>query len=187
VFDQQNRKVTRRILLPAEDVDQPNVRKAAYTNFLVNAITRTLGLRNLTWEQLGEFGFSRERASSVTFRDRKAGGAATGATTGPAKPAQGAPRQETWLASLEALISEVTDDPKEQAALLQRVTAFEKRDGSKFAGYASWDSLKRSKNLERVCEVAYGKLNDLIKRGTVNPKGAGTQQTELGGVKGSGR
>lgn len=33
-------------------VDETNIMKAAYTNFLGNAITRLLGIRNLTWEEV---------------------------------------------------------------------------------------------------------------------------------------
>jgi hypothetical protein len=37
---------------PVEEIDQGNIKKAAYTNMMVNGITRILGMRNLTWSQL---------------------------------------------------------------------------------------------------------------------------------------
>jgi hypothetical protein len=43
-----------KVELPAEDVDENNVLGAAISNGLVNGISRLLGLRNLTWEELGK-------------------------------------------------------------------------------------------------------------------------------------
>lgn len=37
---------------PLSQIDECNIMKAAYTNFLGNAITRLLGIRNLTWEEV---------------------------------------------------------------------------------------------------------------------------------------
>jgi len=38
------------------DVDETNIMKAAYSNMVVNGVTRLLGVRSLTWDQLKEFG-----------------------------------------------------------------------------------------------------------------------------------
>lgn len=50
-----------------QDVDLPNIKKKAYTNFIVNAVTRLLGLRNLTWEELEEFGIRKSGKTAVRF------------------------------------------------------------------------------------------------------------------------
>lgn len=42
--------------LPASEVDEANIKKAAYTNCTANGISRFLGLRNFTWEELAEYG-----------------------------------------------------------------------------------------------------------------------------------
>jgi hypothetical protein len=45
------------------------VKKAAYTNLLGNGITRILGLRNLTWEDLQEFaGISKDQVGRVDYK-----------------------------------------------------------------------------------------------------------------------
>lgn len=50
--------------LPASEIDKGDVKKAAYTNCIGNGVTRILGLRNLTWEDLKEFaGIEREQVT----------------------------------------------------------------------------------------------------------------------------
>jgi hypothetical protein len=55
--------------LPASEIDPGDVKKSAYTNLLGNGITRLLGIRNLTYEDLQEFaGISKEQISSVEYK-----------------------------------------------------------------------------------------------------------------------
>lgn len=55
--------------LPPSEIDKGDVKKAAYTNCIGNGVTRILGLRNLTWEDLQEFaGITREQVSSVDYK-----------------------------------------------------------------------------------------------------------------------
>ena len=60
---------TDRVELPASEIDRGNVKKAAYTNLLGNGITRLLGIRNLTYEDLQECaGIRQQDITSVTFK-----------------------------------------------------------------------------------------------------------------------
>src|SRR3990172_1657030 len=59
-----------KVLLPAEEVDPTNIVKAAYSNMVANAVTRILGLRDLTWDQLKELGVERGKGGTATFKDR---------------------------------------------------------------------------------------------------------------------
>lgn len=59
---------------PLSEIDEGNILKAAYSNMLVNAITRLLGVRNLTWEQLITMGISPDGAAKVTFNSGSRGG-----------------------------------------------------------------------------------------------------------------
>lgn len=61
---------TRGSLKLIQDVDLPNIKKKAYTNLFVNAVTRLLGLRNLTWDELSKFGISKDGKSSVKYDSR---------------------------------------------------------------------------------------------------------------------
>lgn len=59
----------KRIELPASEIDRGDVKKSAYTNLLGNGITRLLGIRNLSYEDLQECaGIRREDITSVTFK-----------------------------------------------------------------------------------------------------------------------
>jgi hypothetical protein len=47
--------------LPLSAIDKGDIKKAAYTNLLGSGITRILGMRNLTWEELQEAGISQDQ------------------------------------------------------------------------------------------------------------------------------
>lgn len=60
-----------RILLPAKEVNEADVMKAAYTNLLANGIKRLLGIRNVSWEDLEQVGIRRDKVASVKYTTRK--------------------------------------------------------------------------------------------------------------------
>jgi len=58
-----------RVELPPSEIDKTDVKKAALTNLFGNGITRMLGLRNLTWEDLKEFaGITRDQVGKVDYK-----------------------------------------------------------------------------------------------------------------------
>jgi hypothetical protein len=152
------------VLLPASEVDPTNIVKAAYSNMLVNAVTRVLGIRGLTWEDLERLGFDRTRAARVQFKDKSQPPGQT-----PSKASDAPPDGKSWVTALATALQPYVDTESERDDLLRKITAFERRDGSKFAGH-TWDSLQRSKNAERAAQVAYGKLRALIEQDAVTPK-----------------
>lgn len=62
------------VLKPLSEVDETNIMKAAYTNCVVNGVTRLLGLRGLTWEMVGRSGILKESVASVKYAGGGAGG-----------------------------------------------------------------------------------------------------------------
>lgn len=59
----------KRTELPSSEIDRGDVKKSAYTNLLGNGITRLLGIRNLTYDDLREFaGISRDQVTSVEYK-----------------------------------------------------------------------------------------------------------------------
>lgn len=44
-----------KIDVPPSEIDRGDVRKSAFTNLLGNGITRLLGIRNLTWDEVNEY------------------------------------------------------------------------------------------------------------------------------------
>lgn len=56
---------------PLSEIDETNIRKAAYSNMVVNGVTRILGIRNLTWEELEKAGIRRENTPKVNYKGNK--------------------------------------------------------------------------------------------------------------------
>jgi len=55
--------------LPPSEIDKGDLKKAAYTNCIGNGITRLLGLRNLTWDDLKEFaGIDKSQVGRVDYK-----------------------------------------------------------------------------------------------------------------------
>lgn len=74
------------------DVDEPNVMKAAYTNLMVNGITRVLGIRNLEWSDLEQFGITKDKVTKVEFNK--------GASTDPSQAGLISDAQATRLMTI---------------------------------------------------------------------------------------
>lgn len=62
------------VLKPISEVDETNIMKAAYSNCVANGITRLLGIRNLTWEQVKAGGIDPSKAAKVKYANGGAGG-----------------------------------------------------------------------------------------------------------------
>lgn len=62
--------------LPASEIDPGDVKRAAYTNCIGNGVTRLLGIRNLTWEEIEQH--SGVKRSDVSKIEYKTGGKASG-------------------------------------------------------------------------------------------------------------
>ncbi len=58
-------------LVPADEVDEGNVRQAAWSNFIVNGVMRILGLRGLTKKELAENGINLDQVGKVQFKQNK--------------------------------------------------------------------------------------------------------------------
>ena len=55
-------------VIPPSQIERGDVKKAAYTNCLGNGITRLLGLRNLTWEEVTAGGIDRSKSAAVAYK-----------------------------------------------------------------------------------------------------------------------
>jgi hypothetical protein len=55
--------------IPPSEIDRNDVKKGAMTNCIGNGISRLLGIRNLTWEELAQAGIKHEDVGRVTYRD----------------------------------------------------------------------------------------------------------------------
>lgn len=95
--------------LPPSEIDKGDLKKAAYTNCIGNGVTRLLGLRNLTWDDLAEF--AKITKDSVSRVDYKKNG-----------------KQSTGIASegAQTAIVDISD---------VRMAQFKKKDGSQGEKY----------------------------------------------------
>lgn len=56
------------------EVDEGSILKAAYTNMIVNGVTRLLGVRSLSWDRLATLGLERGKMGKVEFNAGAKGG-----------------------------------------------------------------------------------------------------------------
>jgi hypothetical protein len=112
-----------RVELPVSEIDPGDVKKAAYTNLIANGVTRVLGIRNLTWEDLKQYaGISKEQVRSVQY---KKGGKSTSSQGNQSK--REARQTENGMATedqVNAIHSILTErlEIKGQAAMLEKLS-----------------------------------------------------------------
>lgn len=54
--------------LPPSEIDKGDLKKAAFTNLIGNGITRLLGIRNLTWDDLQAANITKEGVNKVDYK-----------------------------------------------------------------------------------------------------------------------
>jgi hypothetical protein len=113
--------------VPPEQVDKANVMKSAYTNCIGNGITRLLGLRNMTWDDL--------RASGV---EQKAAGRVERKSAAPATEDDKKLQAELW----DMLMDQAEGNKTAAKNALAQVTAFTGRDGTQVSGVTDVSHLK---------------------------------------------
>ena len=99
-----------RVELPPSEIDPGDVKKSAYTNLLGNGITRLLGIRNLTWEDLKEFaGIEQKDVGSVDYKKQSKASSSPGQSSQGGKPTisdPNAPATEAQIKAINSLLSE---------------------------------------------------------------------------------
>lgn len=113
------------------EIDETNIMKASYSNFVVNGITHLLGLRNLTWEQLAVAHITPASVVKVEYGGKSAQKSEPTATKSTQKKATKkaqkvlAPeyvkkREEIW-----SILMEMTASAEEEAlAVLETLSSF---------------------------------------------------------------
>jgi hypothetical protein len=114
------------------NVTEPNIKKSAYSNMMVNGITRLLGLRGMTEEKLQNLGLKTNLISNIEFKEN---------TTEHDR----VKRKEIahWLLEM--------NDTDQASAMkeLEALTEFVSPDGKKIVGVTSTDNL-RGKRLDFI-------------------------------------
>lgn len=99
-------------LKPLGEVPQDNITKAAYSNMLVNGISRLLGFRSITMEELKETGIDIGRLEKVEYKEGTKGGSSD--------------KDKKHQKELGEIMVELTSgDTNEAKDMLEDLTAFE--------------------------------------------------------------
>lgn len=130
---------------PVSEIDEGDVRKAAYTNCIGRGIKELLGLGNLTWDDLLTAGIKKEDCAGFEFDKSKQ------EMTGEAK------EKKTEINKM--LMKMSGNDALKAADMLESVTAFTGRDGKEIAGKRNLNDLT-----EKSIPVTHGKVKELYEK-----------------------
>lgn len=135
------------VTLPPSEIDKGDVKKSAYTNLIGNGITRLLGIRNLTWEEVEAGGkFSRNQCGRVAYNKKEDQAAASDAS---------AKRQEHNKRIQEALVRLYGEDKKKMAEKVIELTTWTPTKGAnagkEVKGQANFLTIKSDQSVAILC------------------------------------
>ncbi|MBT9166759.1 MAG: hypothetical protein DDT19_00083 [Syntrophomonadaceae bacterium] len=123
--------------IPPLEIDRNDVKKAAYTNLLGNGITRILGLRGLTWDDLKATNIDKSKVDRVEYEKKEMSEEA-----------------KELRKKIGDMLLEMAGGDKEKAGeLLSEYTAFTAKDGSIVLGKTSLADLT-----EKAMKPTYGRV-----------------------------
>ena len=129
-------------ILPTSEIDETNVMKAAYTNMVMNGVSRILGIRGITSDDLTTAGFKLDDIAEVNYRE-----------SGEDSDSEAQKRKDIR----EYLISKHNGNKKEASEELIKLTEFKGRDGNMVAGKNNIEALSA-----KQIDILYGKLKDAM-------------------------
>jgi len=131
------------------EIDETNIMKASYSNFVVNAITHLLGLRNLTWEQLKEANISEDQVQKIDYQKGKEKVSKT--TSAKDKETQ----KKLW----DLLVQLKAGNEEEARELLKQESGFESKEGDQVEGKSDVKYLTG-----KWLNFTYGKIKKLAEQ-----------------------
>jgi hypothetical protein len=128
---------------PVSEIDRNDVKKAAYTNLLGNGITRMLGLRGMTWEEVKGAGIDQSKTGKVDYGDK------------PEMSEEG----KDYRKKIGDMLMEMANNDKALASqYLVTYTTFVGKDGKTIKGKTSLADVN-----EKAMPVTYGKIEKVYK------------------------
>lgn len=132
-----------KVRIPAAEVSREDIRKSALSNLVVNGITRVLGIRSISPDELQEAGIDIAKIPSIDYGSKRQ-------QSGRLAPAQEQKKAEIWKMLVELCGN---DETKAKADLKTR-TAFKAKDGGKdYEGQDNWERLSEKQiefHFERI-------------------------------------
>lgn len=137
---------------PPSEIDKGDVMKAAFTNCIGNGVTRLLGIRNLTYEDLQEAGIDPAKMGRVEYK----------------KGAEMSAEVQFQQTEILTMLTEMSDgDPAKFTEALQKITAFRGRDGKDVPGKTRLEDLS-----EKAIPVTHEKVKKLYEQWKAKNGGA---------------
>ena len=125
--------------IPPTEIDKNDVKKAALTNTIGNGVTRILGIRNLSWEDLKESGIDISKIVKIDY--------GKGEMTEEAKDLR---------KKIGKMLMEMAANDKDKASkLLMEYTSFVGKEGKEVKGKSSITALS-----EKAIPTVYGKIKE---------------------------
>jgi hypothetical protein len=150
------------------EIDEGNIKKAAFTNMEVNGITRLLGVRNFDWERLKKYGIDKDGLQAVEFESGAKGGKAREPALaevmkfGPAKGQAFADMSDADLETYKASFTAELPDPekakfkKKNETRIEAITAELARRANEKSGTAAPKQASTAGYWERLKALAGG-------------------------------
>ena len=142
------------VLKSVQDVDIANIKKTAYTNLFGNAVRKLLGLNNLTWEMVKQYGVSLDRSVTKIDFDK---GASKAAETNQARLSETSAKKPFWLSNYNG--KEYVNARSGQHFTAEFLTNVGLRAGKKegtYYAYASPEILEQLENEFLASEERFG-------------------------------
>jgi len=125
--------------IPPSEIDKNDIKKAALTNTIGNGVTRILGIRNLSWEDLKESGIDVSKIVKIEY----------------AKPEMTDEVKDLRKKIGKMLMEMASNDKDKASKLLTRYTSFTSKDGKEVKGKSSITNLS-----EKAIPITYGKVKE---------------------------
>ena len=138
--------------LPPSEIDKGDVKKSAFTNLLGNGITRLLGIRNLSWEELETAGIKRDAVVGIQYKGKNQKNAKEQAGQGGQNP--NLPATENQTKAVYALLSKL--------GVAKDAMPLEAAERLKFKDIGT---------LEKIEDLTRGQASELIKSLQVEANG----------------
>jgi hypothetical protein len=125
--------------IPPSEIDQNDVKKAALTNTIGNGVTRILGIRNLSWEDLKDAGIDVSKMAKVDYKKKEM-----------------SKDVKDQRDNIGEMIMKMVGGKKEEASkMLEDLTSFTAKDGKEVKGKKSLADLS-----EKAVPVTYRKVKE---------------------------
>lgn len=127
--------------LPVSEIDKSDVKKSAYTNLIGNGISRLLGIRNLTYDDLKESGIDILKIQKIEYKKEEI-----------------SQEGKDIKSESHRMMVEMYED--NYSVELEKITSFTGKDGTMVKGKKSLDGLS-----EKALQVTYAKIKEIYQKG----------------------